>query len=72
MEVRLAQLEMLTDQNGPVGRAAIIELRSLSMTVNHQPDMPLGDIGSTSSECSKIKAKIRANDSQIYHYSSKH
>lgn len=71
MEVRLAQLEVLTDQTRSDGRAATVEPCFLSMTVNDQPDMPVSDTGSTNSNCSEIKAKTRANNSQIYHYSNR-
>jgi len=69
--VRLIQLEMLVDQNRSDGGAAIVELCSLNMAANDQPDTPFGDAVSPNSSCSDIKAEIRANNSQICHYSSK-
>ena len=62
MEARLAQLEVLADQNRSDGRAATLEISSLSMTVDPQLETPLADAGSTNSNCSEIKAKIRANN----------
>lgn len=71
MELRLGQLEVLTDQNRSDGRVASFEVCSLSTTADHQPDTPLRDAGSTNSNCSEIKAKIQINNSQIYHYSNR-
>jgi hypothetical protein len=71
MEARLAQLEVLPDQNRSDGRAATVELCSLGTTVNHQPDTSLSDARSANSNRPEIRTKIRVNISQIYHYSNR-
>jgi hypothetical protein len=71
LEVQLAQLEVLTEQDRSGGRAAIFELCSLSTAVGHQCERPFSDAGFTSSNYSDTRAKIRVNNSQIYHYSNR-
>ena len=58
MEMRLAELEVLMDQNILDGRAAASELSSLAANNgDHQPDMNLADTGFTSGNYPEIKAK---------------
>jgi hypothetical protein len=71
MELRLVQLEVLTDQNCPEGRAAAFELCALSTTLDYRSAACLSDAESTNSNYSDITAKNQTNSSQIYLYSNR-